>query len=538
MNSTQFAAPTVRTCTSCSTGANAVCQSNNDVSKGLTSGYFSLIVDILNKKPTGKCSHGGSLDATKDNDAIGGINKDALDSIHGYLHESAAQTAYLATCKIIRQLRTDVQDAAFGKFLNVLNRRKAYRRSVLLNALVNRNLDPLLPYTNMLASLRQANSFSVVQQLVSVAALDAFYRAHVLYLAKRKQITIDIFRNSILSSNLLDFGQDLARSTGGLYVYNYKNSQLAVTEDTDERPELLDFVYSKTRSALNRTIFVDATCSNLVLDLITNDSMPSFTLQLKRSNRSISPSSMQTDTAFYKSYVFTNLTADNWTVVVSSSATFTYDLRITCASQFRCFSRLYVDNDNPVHAGQVELQGNVIQTKTVRLLTTCDNDHVAMKNMAVTMVDETDGTALGNPFQSTYDASNDRWVTSLTNIPSKRFRLKFSINDRQIQRLSWLLYEPSLIDVEIYQTQTTATNTTLVKYRVFNYQKQSIKIKCTAKNIGTFVQFKEYTLKANETRDDQLEFSRKARQNTTIGDMLALTVTSDSDGWNYDIFSL
>ena len=102
----------------------AVCYSNNDITKGLTSGYFLLLLDIFNKKPVGKCSHGGSSDATKDNDAIGGINKDTLASIHGYLHEPAAQTAYLATCKILRQFRTEVHDTAFGKFLNILNRQK------------------------------------------------------------------------------------------------------------------------------------------------------------------------------------------------------------------------------------------------------------------------------------------------------------------------------------------------------------------------------------------------------------------------------
>jgi hypothetical protein len=65
MTATQFAGPTVRTCNNCATGSTAVCQSNNDITKGLTSGYFILFVDIFKKKPGGKCSHGGSSDATK-----------------------------------------------------------------------------------------------------------------------------------------------------------------------------------------------------------------------------------------------------------------------------------------------------------------------------------------------------------------------------------------------------------------------------------------------------------------------------------------
>jgi hypothetical protein len=128
LTAVQFAGPIIRTCTNCATG---VCTGNNDVTKGLTSGYFKLLVDIPNSKPTGKCSHGGSFDATDDNDATGGINKDTLISVHGYLHVPAAQTAYLATCDVLRKFRTQVLEyhksiiqfslITFSYFMNKFN---------------------------------------------------------------------------------------------------------------------------------------------------------------------------------------------------------------------------------------------------------------------------------------------------------------------------------------------------------------------------------------------------------------------------------
>jgi hypothetical protein len=153
-------------------------------------------------------------------------------------------------------------------------------------------------------------------------------------------------------------------------------------------------------------------------------------------------------------------------------------------------------------------------------------------------VDEINGNILGNSFQSIYDFKNDRWITNLTNIPSKSFRLKFLINNQQIQRLSRLLYQSSLIDVEIIQVNTTLKTKTRVKYRLYNYHQKSIKMNFIAKNIGIYMETKEYSLKAREIRDDQIEFDQNTKTIDMTGNILALTVTASETDWNYDVISL
>jgi hypothetical protein len=537
MTAAQFAEPKARTCSNCATGSTDVCHSNNDITKGLTSGYFILLADIFKRKPVGKCSHGGSFDATKNNDAIGGINKDTLESIHGYLHQSAAQTAYLATCKILRQFRTEVQDPAFGKFLNILNRQQTSSRSFSSTASVNLNLDPALVYTNILNNVRQANSFSLIQQIVSLAAIDSYYKAHVLSIAIHKHITINIFRNSMFHRDYSDFGQDLATSTGGLYLYYNDKRQTDINTNTNKQTELIDLLYSKHISS-HISITIDNTCSSLLLEFITKDRIRSLIIQLKNSDQSISPSSIITNTPYYRSYLFSNISSGNWKLIFLSSVKFIFDLRVSCSSEFRCFSSLYVNNENSVHPGVVELEGNLIKNQNAFLITTCDDNNVPITDMLVTMVDQMNENILGNSFQSIHDSENDRWITNLTDIPSKSFHLKFLINNQQIQRLSRRLYQSSLIDVEINQINTTLKNKIIVKYRLYNYHKKSIKMKFIAKNIGTYIQKKTYWLEANTIRDDQIEFDPNTKTSYMTGNMLALTVTASGTEWNYDVISL
>ncbi|CAF0964599.1 unnamed protein product [Adineta ricciae] len=85
----------------------------------LTSGYFGLTP--LAKKPLGKCSHGGSADATTDEEATGfGINKDYATSDHGmFYHYDAARVAYEATKQKLSQLWTQFGDTTFGRFLGL-----------------------------------------------------------------------------------------------------------------------------------------------------------------------------------------------------------------------------------------------------------------------------------------------------------------------------------------------------------------------------------------------------------------------------------
>ncbi|XP_053478034.1 von Willebrand factor A domain-containing protein 7-like [Ictalurus furcatus] len=77
----------------------------------LTSGYFGF------SKPKGKCSHGGLFDVSSWGQ--GGINKDARDSDHGYLHEIAASVATAATKELLQDIRATVGDSEFLRLMGL-----------------------------------------------------------------------------------------------------------------------------------------------------------------------------------------------------------------------------------------------------------------------------------------------------------------------------------------------------------------------------------------------------------------------------------
>ncbi|CAF4295830.1 unnamed protein product, partial [Adineta steineri] len=276
----------------------------------------------------------------------------------------------------------------------------------------------------------------------------------------------------------------------------------------NKQTELINLLYSKDSSSDNILINVDNTCSDLILEFLTNDTISSVTIQLQKWSLVLSPSNILTNTTYYRSYIFSNILPGQWRLIISSlPIKFIFDLRASCYSKFHCFSRVYVNNDNVIHPGLIEFEA---------------------------MVDEINGNILGNSFQSIYNSENDRWITNLTNIPSNPFRFKFSFNNQQIQRLSYLLYQPSLIDVEITQVNTTSKQNILVNYRLHNYNKKSVTINFIAKNIGTYMTTKDYKLKANATQDDYINLKPEANQK----DMIVLTITASTGDWNYDVYSL
>ena len=369
-------------------------------------------------------------------------------------------------------------------------------------------------------------------------AIDSFYKAHILALARRKHISIDIFRSSIVHQDRQEFGQDLAHLTGGLFIDYSRGSATNIKTDIQERTELIEFFYERQLSD-KLIITVDQTCTDLLLDLNMTDADPSVTIKLQRSNQRVSPSAILMDTTFYKSYRYANLPKGQWKViVVSSLADLTFDLRVSCASQFRCYSHLYTENDNAVHTGHAELNGNLITNHHAQLRTSCDNNGIPLKSLSVSMVDASTGATLVNSLQSIYDSNNDQWATRLHDIPSTSFRLRFFINNGDIQRLSRSLYQPSLIDVQIYQIETNARQNSLIKYQLINYHSQSVNITLVAKNIGSFIVVRDYKLEANSTHDDQIEIQQNTRTASITGDTVALTVTSNLKDWNYDVVSL
>ncbi|XP_072225695.1 uncharacterized protein, partial [Leuresthes tenuis] len=84
--------------------------------KILTSGYFGIFSSV---KPTGKCSHGDSFDATRKSEPTGGINKDRLTSSHGHLHIEAANLAIAATSELLQDIRGAAGDRQFLQMMGI-----------------------------------------------------------------------------------------------------------------------------------------------------------------------------------------------------------------------------------------------------------------------------------------------------------------------------------------------------------------------------------------------------------------------------------
>lgn len=63
----------------------------------------------------GKCSHGGSADSTSRRDPVGGINKDTLNSSHGFRHNEAANLAIRATMELLEDIRLASGDTNFTR---------------------------------------------------------------------------------------------------------------------------------------------------------------------------------------------------------------------------------------------------------------------------------------------------------------------------------------------------------------------------------------------------------------------------------------
>ncbi|KAK3858686.1 hypothetical protein Pcinc_035140 [Petrolisthes cinctipes] len=103
-------------CTSCSS-SQGYCSGNVISGAGLSSGYYTYPSELgasqLVPKPTtgGKCSHGGLLDVSSDDEAKGGVNKDTTSpcfSPHHDLHADAAEAAVMATDYYLKHLGRNI----------------------------------------------------------------------------------------------------------------------------------------------------------------------------------------------------------------------------------------------------------------------------------------------------------------------------------------------------------------------------------------------------------------------------------------------
>ncbi|KAI8514130.1 von Willebrand factor (vWF) type A domain, partial [Branchiostoma belcheri] len=111
-------------------GPITTCENNLIVPEGvLTSGYRSgqdVDKPSVDHAWLGKCSHGGSHDATRSLTATGGINKESLDraeSPHHFLHETGAQAAINATEQFFYAAGSGLKDQVgvdvFRRFFNL-----------------------------------------------------------------------------------------------------------------------------------------------------------------------------------------------------------------------------------------------------------------------------------------------------------------------------------------------------------------------------------------------------------------------------------
>ena len=107
----------------------------------LTSGYADGQTDNngnVIQKPSGKCSHGGFIDPSRDTFAQGGINKDGpyyRTSPHHYLHDEAVAVAQQATVDMFRAIRRDVNnDQLFGAYLGVFQSQATIESSASASA--------------------------------------------------------------------------------------------------------------------------------------------------------------------------------------------------------------------------------------------------------------------------------------------------------------------------------------------------------------------------------------------------------------------
>jgi hypothetical protein len=152
----------------------------------LTSGYADGQIDTdgnVIQKPSGKCSHGGFIDPTRETFAQGGINKDGpyyRTSPHHYLHDEAIAVAQQATTDMLRDLRNNVgDDQQFGEYLGIFQSQaiiensapigsQAYLRGKIRNFLLQHHMGRINGKKNQYTLVRVYPSIEVCIYTFSV----------------------------------------------------------------------------------------------------------------------------------------------------------------------------------------------------------------------------------------------------------------------------------------------------------------------------------------------------------------------------------
>ena len=75
-----------------------------------------LLLKWVTSCGTGKCSHGGGFDRTRNTEPTGGINKDEPTAEHGHAHHSAAWLATAATIELLDDIRGAAGNVDFLRY--------------------------------------------------------------------------------------------------------------------------------------------------------------------------------------------------------------------------------------------------------------------------------------------------------------------------------------------------------------------------------------------------------------------------------------
>jgi len=115
-----MAAPNEITCADCAEPFTCLNCDDNVISNNLTTAWFQSL-PWGEKKPFGRCSHGGSGDLSRDEPGKGGISKDTScnSSPHGHLHQLAAEIAKTHTKEFLRFIKRNVTLKQFRALLGL-----------------------------------------------------------------------------------------------------------------------------------------------------------------------------------------------------------------------------------------------------------------------------------------------------------------------------------------------------------------------------------------------------------------------------------
>ena len=81
-----------------------------------TEGHYVAPLRWVHSSGTGKCSHGGVFDQTRNTEPMGGINKDGPTAEHGHAHHAAARLATAATIELLDDIRGAAGNTDFLRY--------------------------------------------------------------------------------------------------------------------------------------------------------------------------------------------------------------------------------------------------------------------------------------------------------------------------------------------------------------------------------------------------------------------------------------